>query len=284
MEKARDELGFIEIEKLKCEAMQYINKYTGHFSFYYKDKKYFFKKSKIIDEVYNELIAEEIAKQFGIPCTHYDLASNYNFIGVISESFLSPSDKYITMEQILKGAFKEGQLERYNNLEDIWVALSQLYGNEQIKILMEELINIFIFDILIGNIDRHIENFGIVENEYGIHFAKVFDNEKMLSYYSINRGIYSVGINREDHHTTVNGYSYNLLSKFICYSDSIYRDIIVEKLKIIDEDNIEEILKKVEKRIKTKIQPNVRDRIKVRFKMNYLMIEQVINDRKVKIK
>lgn len=80
-----------------------------------------------------------------------------------------------------------------------------------------------------------------MENEYGIHFAKVFDNEKMLSYVSINSSIYSVGIDRTDHHTTVNVYSYNLLGKFLDYSESIYRDFITEKLKLIDEDNIEEI-------------------------------------------
>lgn len=285
METFRDEFGFIEIEKLRCEGLKYLNTYTGHLTFFYDNKKYFFKKCKSIEEEYNELIAEEIALQLGIPCAHYDLASYNDFIGTISENFIESEDKYTTMEQILKQAFGEKGIEKYNNLEDIWIALSHIYKNsETVRVLMSELINIFIFDILIGNIDRHIENTGIVENEYGIHFAKVFDNEKMLSDGSINSGIYSIGIDRSDYHPTIDGYNYNLLGKFLDYSSNVYKEYIDKKLEIISEDNIEEILNRVEERTNAKIQPNIREGIKTKFKMNFCMIEQTLSDRKLKIK
>ena len=40
----------------------------------------------------------------------------------------------------------------------------------------------FIFDILIGNVDRHLFNFGIIECDNFVDIAPIFDNEKIPRY------------------------------------------------------------------------------------------------------
>lgn len=285
MENKRDKFGFIELEKLEYDTLECLNSYTGAFSFNYDNRKYFFKKCETISQIYNELIAEEIAIQFGIPCAHYDLASKDGFIGTISENILEENDRYIGIEQILKQIYKKDNVFEYNNLKDIWIALCLIYNKETVLTLMNELVNIFIYDILIGNIDRHIGSYGIVENEYGIHFSKVFDNERMLSYGSINYGIYSLGIDRNDYHPTINGYHCNednFIKKFVDYCESSNR--IEEKLKIISEDNIEQILQTVEKRINAPIQSVIRKKIKSEFIVNLNMIKKSIQSKAPKAK
>lgn len=284
MENNRDSLGYILLEKLKIEKAEYLKGLSGNFSFFYNNKKYFFKKCKNIHEVYNELIAEEIANEFGIPCAHYDLASYYGFIGTVSENFINRKDNYITIEEILKKVFKKENVSKYNNLEDIEISLIYLYKDQLIvNQLMNELINIFIFDILIANLDRHVSNNGIIENENGIHFGKVFDNEKMLSDASINMGIYSLGISRNDYHPFILDYNEddNFIKKFLYQSSKEYKKLLEDKLEIISDENIEKILVKVEQKINSPIQPNIREKIKLKFSQNLSMIEQILNQRKI---
>ena len=64
------------------------------------------------------------------------------------------------MYEIIISVFGGEFIDKKNNLYDIWYALDIYYKDSEItKQLMEEIINIFIFYILIGNIDRHLLNY-----------------------------------------------------------------------------------------------------------------------------
>lgn len=274
MEKVRDNLGFIEIDKLDI-TIENLNKNIK--VFFYNGKKYYFKKCKKIDEVYNELIAEEIAKDYGINHVHYDLASYNGFIGVISEDFIKDNN-YTSINDILTKFYKT-DIEKHNNLEDIWCVLDYLYKNKCIvSKLMNELVNIFIYDIITGNIDRHVENYGIIEGGK-ICFNPIFDNEKILSDDSIIHGIYSIGIDESDYHKYAFEYGNNdnFIDKFLNLSDELYAILLKEKISIINDENIDIILNKVENRIKSKIPQSIINKIRLKFKQNKEMINDCLN-------
>ena len=184
----RDSLGFLNLEGIK--DILYTRKYSNY-SFIHNGTKYFFKRTHSIDTIYNELIAEEIAKEFGIPCIHYDLASYNGSIGVICEDFIKDG-KYYVLSDLLYS-------DSYNNLEQIGHMLKERYYSDFIvNELMQEIINIYMFDVVIGNSDRHTDNLGILENEQGIHFGPVFDNDLMLFDNAVYGDYFSIGIKHND--------------------------------------------------------------------------------------
>ena len=112
MEKYRNKNGFIDISDLKKDARYY------SFWFEYEGYKYYFKKRKNALDLYSELIAEELAKDFNIPSAHYDLAVYNEKTGVISKNVISDDDNYISMRKILINHYKDSCIvDTVNNLE-----------------------------------------------------------------------------------------------------------------------------------------------------------------------
>lgn len=112
MELVNREDGFLDISKFKLHNELYV---------IINGVKYYFKECKDVKNVYNELIAEELAKDFGINCAHYDLAIRDDMIGVISEDIFSKYDGIIA-EDFLNGYFKyknTSDLRFKNNIEEL---------------------------------------------------------------------------------------------------------------------------------------------------------------------
>lgn len=146
---------------------------------------------------YAELVAEELAKCFSLPTAHYDLAFAKQYgKGVISRNFKLKNASYIKGHTILSDYIKavlqindtkkiEDEVKKYNSLEGIWNALEWYYRNnhnksEIVQKLMGQIVNMFIYDMITGNTDRHEYNWGIVENEEEINLQPLFDNERIL--------------------------------------------------------------------------------------------------------
>ena len=266
MSNFRDENGFIKIDKILDKK---IGCSLDKFSFMLDGKKYYYK--KILDKkiVYNELIAYEISKDYGIPCVDYDLASFNGLYGVFSEDFIGDS-KFISMKGILSEYYDDLKIES-NNLTDIISALEFRYKNPIIVgKLMNDIVNIFIFDVLIANVDRHYDNYGILEDKTGIRIAPIFDNTFMLSDLTLLDGGYSLGVDGDDNFLSDDYFDFGdkYLIKFLKYSSSEYVDYLKSKLWIIESENVDRILSRVENKIHTKIDENIKKGIKVKFKIN----------------
>lgn len=270
LEELRDTNGFIDISNLK------LNKLENHRNIYnldFNNKKYFFKTIFNISSIYNELIAEEIAKDYEIPSAHYDLAVLDGNIGVISENFLKDNETYTDMSSILKTIYNDPEDKtNHNNLTDIWNALSLIFKDEKIiSDLMEQIVNIFIFDILIANSDRHDENYGIITGTK-TKMSPVYDNNFMLSGISLYDGDYSIKVesnmNEED----------NILNKFLSISSLEYTELLESKLWIIEEDNIDKIIKRVEERTNRKIEERFKKNIKRDFSRQLRNIKTILNN------
>jgi len=234
----------------------------------YDNNLYYIKLYSKEDMVYNELIAEEIAKDYEIPVSFNDLVSYNGYLGNISKkindnnTIMVPLSAYINPEE--------------NNLEDIQRIFYHLFDKDTYERLIDQLINIFIFDILIANIDRHTDNIFIESYNGNINFSKLFDNEYMLSSESITFNYYTLGVDSKDFNSDC---EYNMLEKFLTkYADTKYIDLLKSKLWIIKQDNFEQILKRVEEKIQVPIIGCIREKLIMRMKQNYKNIERIIKE------
>ena len=263
----RDSLGFLILDHLKFEEVCFTRGYS-HFYFICDGVKYYFKRTFSLDTIYNELIAEEIAKEFGIPHVHYDLASYHEHAGVVCEDFVKDG-KYEMLSEILPN-------DHHNNLEQIELELRKRYKDEYIvQGLMQELINIFMFDIVIGNSDRHVDNLGILENEYGIHFTPAFDNDLMLFDNAVYGDYYSIGVDTMDKQ-----YDGHIISKFIETYGEEYRYILLDKIEIVSPENMELIMARVEKRIGAQMNDYIQEKILREMAFYYEKIKGLLTEEK----
>ncbi|MBE6160515.1 MAG: hypothetical protein E7157_05680 [Lactobacillales bacterium] len=274
----RDSLGFINLDLIDKKDVIHTSSFRK-INFIYNNEKYYYKRCKGILNCYYELIAHEIAKQMNLESCNYDLATYVDELGVVSKNFLKENDEIIRLETLLCEVYKDKEISKYNNLKDIENALNVKFGNNITIKLMEQLIKIFIFDVIIGNIDRHMDNMFLVENKT-INFSPIFDNEKMLSSASIDMGIYSLGIDRDDYKYSEEDYncSDNFIYKFIEeYSE--YKDMLISSLNIIEDDNLDIIFSNIEFKINSTIDDNIKRIIKEKFKKNREMIKNVLNSK-----
>lgn len=245
--------------------------YSDGVVFTYNNKKYYYKRVKYLKNCYNELIAEKIANRLGIPCCKYYLASYNGDIGVMSEMF--DHKNYLTMEKYLKHHYQYDDVDERNTLTDIWNAFEVDFKREDVERLMDDLVNIFMFDAIIGNIDRHNENYGLIIENNIPKFAPLFDNENMLTDASIYDGDYSLGIDSLEFKKD-DVYRYlrkNLLYKFLDISDQLYKDRLKSFSKVISEESLKEIFTELEND-NIHIEESIKKDILNRFSNNRNMI------------
>lgn len=133
---------------------------------------------KVGYEPYSEVMASNIASTLGLPHVHYELMDARLFpeIGVYGIKHVSVCRNY------LPEGYKAYPLRRYlilNNVETRKDALSFLQRDTGLD--LSSLYLILLFDALIGNEDRHLNNIDIVQDPSGkVSFAPIFDNGASL--------------------------------------------------------------------------------------------------------
>lgn len=204
---------FVEVE---------INGQREKFWFYFDSKKYLFKKRGIqSDDIYAEVIADEIAKTIGIDSAIYSLGTFNNELGVITENFVKKDERLILGVEIIsdvlnkygidnpdflnkfgiKGLGVKDAHNKLNNLEDIWAILDLYFKdkpNKQdlVKMTMDGLVKLLLFDVLSLQGDRHIRNWGIIANEKEgtYRFSPLFDNSNICGLNRSNSKIAFAGM------------------------------------------------------------------------------------------
>jgi hypothetical protein len=188
------------------------------FWFWYHDFFFMYKKAAYsIYEAYGELLSEAIARVLEIPCAQYMLA-DFDYAddmiddfkasrGVITINFLKPGERLIPIGEIISEVMdsdillddrkkslygvdnldRELAIHKMNNLEDIWPIFDtyfQDYENkdEIVHNLMDYLVNVYFFDLITLQGDRHIWNFGVIaDKENHVRPAPIFDNSNMCN-------------------------------------------------------------------------------------------------------
>jgi len=164
--------------KLTDEEKLYIEK-NNHQWVTINGTKYFVKKH-MFRMLYSEIAAEKIAQLLGVNCAHYEATL------IRGQLF------YLSKDLNSEGLFVNGEElpTNFNTLYECWNILEKNYGND-INVAVNDLVKIYIFDILLMNDDRHSRNWALINNTSGIHIY-AFDNESILSNdFTILRSRYS---------------------------------------------------------------------------------------------
>lgn len=230
--------------------------------FIYNGTKYYYKRANSLDNLYNELIAEKIAKKIGIPCCEYNLAEYFDNLGVISK--MIDNNKYHSMGELLNNYYNN-QIGK-NNIKSINKMLINSFSKEIADRLKEELLRIFLFDALIGNCDRNSDNYGLILDD-NPRFAPLFDNENMLSDYAIYQGNYTLEIDDEDY----NNVHENLLYKLLNQNDYA-KYLLKELLPVISVESLEEIFNELER--ENDINSYIKNIVLKKITINRSMIEK----------
>ena len=129
-------------------------------------------------EVMNEIIASKIMNVLGIDHVEYELYHEGKNIFCRSLDFISYNEDFISAYQLKNSKKKRNDISLYDHL------LSVL---EDIKIPnYKTKINQMLFvDYLIGNVDRHLNNFGVIRDAKTLEFtrfAPIFDSGSSLGF------------------------------------------------------------------------------------------------------
>ena len=226
-------MGYIELEKMPIKKREETNQLHS-FTFLYWGKRYYFKEVKAINQSYNELIGYELAKDFGLEAIPYDLASYNGHIGFLSKDYMQ--DGYVRLEDLLKNYY--GSSEDKNNLDDAATMLRDTYPPEVAEKIINDLLDLLMFDIVIGNYDRHDQNI-VIDTKNG-KLAPISDNEMMLDSDAMYSQWYGFRMSADDKYT---------LDSFLSYLDSAGLVRFAKKVLIIQSNNIQSIMSRVEKKI-----------------------------------
>lgn len=131
-------------------------------------KLYYFKtslKKKQIDytyEFWSEVIASEIGKFLGFDMLHYDVAWNNGRLGCLSMSMIDA--RFAELQEGYKWLTGFDSTYDVKNKEayTFQLILKMMNKRFQNKKFTENIIKIIVFDSIIGNEDRHQENWGII--------------------------------------------------------------------------------------------------------------------------
>lgn len=226
---------------------------------------------------YSEIIAEKICNMLGINCAHYETLIINNEIYYFSKH-LNTIGKFIPGDEL--GISQ-------NNLYDIWATLEEYFGNASLA--MEDLVKIYLFDILFINSDRDNRNFGLVRiNDetrlYAYDNEFIFDDNDNVSLSAKHENYDEL---KEYHEWNVNSYEEHILKEnmleleyFLSESEDKYSAILENMLSMITPEVFLNILQEVELEVSGVI--NDKEMWYKLYSKNYNMIKELLESRKIK--
>ncbi len=214
----------------------------------YENDKYFIKKLRLV-ECLNELIAMNMGKLLDLKMLEYDLIRIYGETHVISKSFENDGNCDFGLEIMARYnlIYKKCVFDcwKLNNLQDIEDSLIYKYDIEKSKYLFKEVIKMFIFDLVILQSDRHLNNWYILDKDKKIEFGCIFDNA--LSFMP-NYPYDGIKVNYQDYETNI----YDEMIKFFQKYPK-YFSLFLKYFNILTKDTLKEIIDKIENDIDLKI-------------------------------
>lgn len=143
-----------------------------------------FKKDKTTTDHFSECIASDIASLIGLPCAKIEVGTYNNREGSMSYNIKKPGQTLIEGVYCISSVYKNYDVKElkdhdtnaHYSLEMIQTAL------EPFK-LFDKFLPILIFDFLIGNSDRHQNNWALIEENRTYQICSLYDNSSSLCAY-----------------------------------------------------------------------------------------------------
>jgi hypothetical protein len=138
-------------------------------------EQYFFKGSKELDtgeiryptEFWSEIVASKIGAVLGFPMLDYNIGYNNNLnqkIGCLSKSMIVSGENKLTEGKNYLVGFDGSYLPEKDKTLYTFEFIFEALKAFKLEIYIEKVLEIIIFDSIIGNSDRHQENWGIITN------------------------------------------------------------------------------------------------------------------------
>lgn len=199
---------FYKIFEVSEEGFEHFEQMGSKSKFWYTDRadgqSYLFKSIHTSDKLNNQVIrygedwaekiAFEIACLLGVPTAQYDLATYNGERGIRTKNFLMAGEEMVFGNQLLEhiATISGAQLEKgqkSQTVSRVSVILERLIvappkdwaATEHISDALDVFLGYLLLDVLIGNQDRHSENWGLVQTHEGqIRLAESFDHAASL--------------------------------------------------------------------------------------------------------
>lgn len=127
-------------------------------------------------EIFNEVIATEICNRLNIPCIPYSLFQEGNNVYCACPCFASNDVEFVSAYDILGTIKNDYSISMYEH----YITTLENYGISNVRQKLEHML---LLDFIMGNIDRHFNNFGVLRNSDTLEFtdvAPLFDTGSSL--------------------------------------------------------------------------------------------------------
>lgn len=239
------------------------------FKFTYRDGNVYYFNYDSDCTPYGELIYGCICDDLGIPHIDYDIARIGALEGTLSKNYKKKDEKHISGETLLrengnidlefsaydrkmaeiygKEAVLNGKTKPYHSLEHIWYSLKNRYVEKPdlAQKLMEDIVNMFIVDLITGQTDRHSENWEIIEDGDNTRLRPIFDSRRIFSRLPYTAEIaMSVNSHPKDDVKKLE----DNVKAFIKQSRSEYVEKLKNSLWVLSPENFEKIIERIEEK------------------------------------
>ncbi len=171
---------------------------------------------------------------------------------------------------------------KYHNLEDIWIALEKRYEkrenrDEIVKKLMEKIVDMFIFDILTGNPDRHMDNWIIVEYPSGkVDLQPLFDNARaFFNFPYLTKLGLPISKGESDFQPIITLEENLYLFLKVSSKEFVHR--IYDSLWVLSEKNDINIIERIERKVKGPIPNEIKSIYKIKWETYLDYFQEELN-------
>lgn len=143
-----------------------------------------FTKSKYTTEHLSEKIATEIAQLINIECMKVDIGIYDSRVGSLSHKINEDDENLIEGIRLINKYYPSyNPNSLYDEEKGEYYSLEMILNSLQEYDFKNEFFKILIFDFLIGNTDRHQNNWAVLQRDKDIQLCPLYDNSSSLCCY-----------------------------------------------------------------------------------------------------
>lgn len=143
-----------------------------------------FRKTEFTTEHLSEKIATQLAELLNLECMRVDIGSYEKRIGSFCYKINEKDESLIEGIQLISKYYPDyNQITLYDESIQEYYSMDMILKSLQEYSFQKEFFKIPIFDFLIGNTDRHQNNWAILQNGNDIRLCPLYDNGSSLCCY-----------------------------------------------------------------------------------------------------